>query len=142
MKLMGFNFTKINAERTSNKNSGEVKINTNVDITDIKEAKSDFLKSREELLAITFNYKINYNPDIALIEVAGNLVISVDSKQTKTILRQWKDKKLLDEFRFAIINLILRKSTLKTLELEEELNIPTHIPMPALRPSNQEEPSK
>ncbi len=137
MKLMGFNLNKINAERKLNKPEGELKINSNVNVDEIKEAKSDLLKTREELLAITFSYKIDYNPDLASVEVGGNLVVSVDSKLAKNVLKEWKDKKIPDEFRLAIINLILRKATLKTLELEDQLNLPTHMPMPSLRPTEE-----
>ena len=50
MRLISFNFTKIDVERFSD-NLKDLKINTGIDISDIKEVKSDFFKSKEDLIA-------------------------------------------------------------------------------------------
>ena len=138
MRLMGFNFTKMDSEKKSD-NLKDLKITTGIDISDIKEAKSDFFKSSEEMIAIKFEYTINYEKDIAFLKFQGSLVISVESKKAKEILKQWKDKKIPEEFRLGIFNIILRKSSLKALQFEEEFNLPPHIALPSFRPAEKKE---
>jgi hypothetical protein len=137
MKILGINFTKINAEKTSSKIK-DVKVNTNIDISKISEVKSNFLNSDEKILGINFTNIINYDPNFAKIELKGNILISVDSDLFEKVLKQWKDKKIPEDFRVTLFNLILKKSSLKALQLEEELNIPFHIPLPSIKnPENK-----
>jgi len=136
MRLVGFNFTKINIEKFSNKGKN-LKINTKIDIPEIKTIKSDFFKIKEEIIQIKFSYNINYNPDIAKIELAGDLLLAVESKLAKDILKQWKDKEMSEDFRIDLFNIILRKSSLKALQLEDEMNLPAHISLPFLKKEGQ-----
>lgn len=141
MKILGFNFTKLNAEKLSNKMEG-VKINTNIDISDIKKVKSDFFETKQKILGIKFTNTITYDPDFAKIELSGNALISVDENTFEQVLKDWEKKSMPEEFRLAVFNLILRKSSLKALQLEEELNIPLHMPMPSLRaPDSKQVPA-
>lgn len=132
MRLMGFNFTKMNLEKMSD-NLKDLKITTGIDISDIREAKSDFFKSLEEMVAVSFEYTINYEKDVAVLKFQGSLIVSVESKQAKEILKQWKDKKIPEEFRLSVFNIILRKASLKALQFEEEFNLPPHIPLPSFK---------
>lgn len=136
MKLISFNFTKIDLEKKSNLVK-DLKITTGIDISDIKEAKSNIFKSSDELVIIQFEYTINYEKDVASLKFKGNLVISVEPNQAKDILKQWKDKKIPEEVRLSIFNIILRKSSLKALQFEEEFNLPPHIPIPSFKPQDK-----
>jgi len=44
MRVIGFSFDRINVERLKD-NPREIKINTNIDISEIKEIKTDILKT-------------------------------------------------------------------------------------------------
>lgn len=140
MKLLGLTFSKISIEKLNNL-SNDLKINANIDIAEIKPLKQDFFKSKEEFIGIRFSYTLNYDPGIAKIEISGDLALSLEPKMAKELLRDWKEnKKIMDEdFRLALFNIILKKSSLKALQLEEEMNLPSHIPFPTLR---KEEPKK
>ena len=132
MKLLGFNFNKINIEKFS-ENMGELKINTNIDISDINKVQIDTIKTKEEFLGIKFNYVVNYEPNIAKIEFSGNILISLDLKVAKEILKKWEDKKIPDDFRILLFNLVMKKSAVKALEFEDEMNLPYHLPFPTLK---------
>ncbi len=132
MKLIGFNFTKISVEKMG-KISKDLKIDTSINIDSIDEVKNEMIKSKDLFLNIKFNYKINYNPKIALIDLSGNIAISVDSKLGKEIVKDWKSKKIDDNTRITIFNAILRKSNIKALQLEEEMNLPPHFQLPSLK---------
>ena len=62
--------------------------------------------------------------------------MSVDPRIAREVLKGWKDKENLEEFRMFMFNVILRKSNIKALELEDELNLPPHIPLPSLNKDN------
>ncbi len=87
MKLMGFNFNKINISRKSNLKKG-YKINTNINILNISETKSDFINTKESLLAINFHYMIDYSPNIAELAFEGNVLLTIDSNESQDILNK------------------------------------------------------
>ncbi|MFQ5531440.1 MAG: hypothetical protein ACE5ES_02385 [Candidatus Nanoarchaeia archaeon] len=132
MKLIGFNFTKISAEKKGDLIK-DLKISNDIDITEIKKTKSEIFKEDEDLLEINFKYLINYDPNIAKIILEGTLLIAVKPKESKEILKSWKNKKMSDEFKFSLFNIILRKSGVKALSLEEEMNLPYHIRLPMVK---------
>ncbi len=131
MKIIGFNFTKINVEKFSQK-AKDLKVNTKIDVSDIDSVNSDIFKGDEGILGVKFTHIINYDPDFAKIEFAGSVIVSLNSKKAKEVLKQWKDKTMPDDFKVFIFNFILRKSSLKALQLEEEVNLPLHIKFPQL----------
>ncbi len=137
MKFIGFNFTKISSERLSQDGRpGNIKFNTKIDILSVESIKSDFLKTKEEILKVDFLYSVLYEPNFAKLELAGNILISVEPKIAREVLKKWKDKNTPDDFRIFIFNIILRKSNVKALELEDALNIPFHLPFPVLNKDN------
>lgn len=132
MKLIGFNLNKINAEKTKNTVQGQLEVNTNINITDLKEVKAEFFSDKEKILAFDFKYTINYKQDFAKLIFEGTLILAFDSKLAKDILKQWKDKNIPEELRIDVFNLILRKTNVKALSIEEDINLPLHINMPRL----------
>jgi len=138
MRLIGFSLNKIHVDK-SLKKFENVNINTKIDILSIEEAKSEFFKFKEEAIVVNFSFIITYEPELANIELAGSLILAVDSKISREVLKSWKEKKLPDDFRIVLFNLILKKSTLKALQLEEELNLPAHIPFPTFKKQEKED---
>ena len=139
MKILGFNFTKIHAERASSGNLSDLKINSNIDISEIKEVKSELFKSKETMTNIKFSYDIGYEPDFAKISFEGNLVLSMDSRTSSEILRKWKSQELPENFRVTLFNIILKKASLRALQIEEEFNLPYHLPLPNVKLRKEEE---
>ncbi len=131
MKLLGFNFTKIRAERLEG-SPGGIKIVPNVMIKELKSVKADLIKTKEEFIGVKFSYIVDYEKDYAKIEFSGDLLVSVEPKLAKEILKDWKDKKLNLNLRVFIFNIILRKSNIKAIELEDELGLPLHVQLPSV----------
>lgn len=138
MRLIGFNFTKLNAERLPN-SPESIKFNTKINISSIEPLKSDLLKVKDELIKVDFIYSVLYEPDFAKLELSGNILLSVEPKIAREVLRGWKDKKTSEDFRIFIFNIILRKSNIKALQLEDELGLPPHIPLPSLNKEDLKE---
>src|SRR3989339_644901 len=101
MKLIGFNFSKISINKESDNFKG-LKINTNINIQEIKEIKTNILKGKEEILGVKFNYLLNYEPNIAIIEFEGNILIETDVESMKDIIRKWGTKKISEDFKICV----------------------------------------
>lgn len=135
MRIIGFNFTKISIEKLKEPSElkEQLKINTQIDVPELTEVKSHLLKTKEEIIGAKFTYGVNYNPDFAKIELEGRILVAVEPKVAKEIFKQWKKKKMPEDFRLFLFNVVLKKSSLKALYLEEELNLPLHMPMPSFK---------
>ena len=137
MKVLGFNYDKISIEKLSNNFEG-LTINSGIDISEIKSVKSGFLRSTGEIVVIKFKYLINFVPNIAQIDFLGNLLLELEPRISRELFKQWKDKKIHEEFKLALFNLIIKKCNIKALQLEDELNLPYHIPFPSLKKEDKE----
>ena len=132
MKIIGFSFTKMSGERLK-ESADTIKVNTELDFPDIREAKSNIINSKDELLEATFEYKVNYEPNLAKIVIGGKILVAVEKEEAKEVLSGWKKKTLPEKFRTPLFNVVIKKSTLKALNLSDELNLPVHIPFPSLK---------
>ena len=138
MRLVTFNFKKINIEKFLDSFKG-VKINTKINISKIEVVKSEALTKKEGLIKVNFSYNINYDPDVAKIDLKGKVLLVTTNEQAKEIEEMWKKQKMTEDFRILLFNIILRKSNIKALELEEQLGLPLHIPLPTLKKQQKEE---
>lgn len=133
---MGFSFNKINIERLTNKLE-KVNIKTNIDISEIKNIKTDFLKTEDTLISVDFKYFIDYQENYAKIEFAGNSLFSVDKILGEKIIKEWEEKKIPKNFKLTLFNIILRKCNIRALELEDEFSLPLHISMPRIQENSE-----
>lgn len=132
---MGFNFTKIIAERKSF-TRGKIEVKSNIKIDNVKEEKLPLAKE-ETGLRFDFSFTLTYEPKIGEISFTGNVLYVDNAEKTKKILKGWKkNKKVPPELNAPIINTILYRCNLKALELSQEVNLPPQIQMPRLRPQS------
>lgn len=132
MRLIGFNFTKISVEKKQTITT-QPKLKTAINVLEMKELPGDVFKAKDIPIEAKFSYIIEYEPKIAELEFEGTLVILEDPKKAKEILKNWKDKELSEEFKSQVFNIILRKANIKAIQLEDELNLPIHFPLPSLK---------
>ena len=138
MRVIGFNFDKISVEKLKDRME-KLNIKTNIDVSEIKPIESDILKTKEDLLQAKFSYSVNYEPGYATIDLKGTALLSLEEKQAKDVMKEWKKKQMPPEFRTFLFNVIMRKASLRSLHLEDELNLPLHLPMPSFRPPQEKE---
>jgi len=137
MRLITFRFNKISIEKLSD-SFKEIKINSKINISDIEILKPEAIKREEEVIQVNFNYSILYNPEIAKIDFKGRVLLVADKEKAKEIEEMWENKKMTEEFRITLFNIILRKANIKALELEEEIGLPLHISLPTLKKQKKE----
>lgn len=134
-KTVGFNLSKVSIEREK-EIKGKIEIKSNLNVTGIKKENID-LSKESDILGFEFSYVINYEPKIANIIFQGDVLVMVNREEVKEIFKKWKKKEIPDAVRLLVFNTVLIKCNIKALQLEEELNMPTHIPMPRLTQQQQ-----
>ena len=132
MQVIGFNFEKISAERKKAP-EGKIEIKSNINIKSISPEKIELIKDKD-VLKFSFEFTIDFSPNIAELKFEGSVLAIIEKEKVKDILKKWKTKKIIEEVRLPLFNLILTKSNLKALQFEEELNLPTHVPLPRIQP--------
>ncbi len=134
MRIIGFNFRKVSAERKK-EIKGKLEIKTRMEIEKIEKEKLDIAG---EVLRFFFVYEINYEPNHATISFEGTVLMKSDNKEdTIKILDDWKKSKVPDDIKLLVYNFVMTKCNLKALQLEEEFSLPPHIPLPKLTPQNE-----
>ena len=136
MRIIGFNLLKILIERKENF-EGELKIDQNIDIKDIIKEKVPI--STDEALRVKFKFVIDYSKNSAKLEFEGFVILLPEKEELKEFLDSWKDKKIPEKSKIPLFNFIMTKCNVKALSLEDDLALPTHIPMPRLNPEDTKE---
>jgi len=129
MRIIGFNLTKILAERQE-EDGQDIRVDQNIDIKDIKEEKIPITNNKA--LKIKFALTVTYSKDFGKIEFEGSIMTLPDEDEFKSIMGSWKDKKIPENMRLGIFNFIMIKCNVKALYLEDEMGMPLHVPMPRL----------
>jgi len=129
MRIVGFNFTKISAEKLEPSEKIKPKISMGIDISSLEKQKISAIN--QDVFKIEFTFTVKYEK-LANFEIKGAVYFTTDHKMEKEIQKKWKDKKIPDEIRVPLFNFILTKCNLKVLSFEEEFNLPTHIPFPRI----------
>lgn len=137
MQVIGFNFTKIQAERKPLV-SPSMNINTNIEFNNVEKEKVELLKEAESL-KLSFKFSIAYvkkeekkESEEAKVIFEGFLVLASFSEEAKDILKEWKKKQVPQNLRVPLFNIILKKCSVRALQLEEELSLPVHVPFPQI----------
>lgn len=134
-QIIGFNLTKILIEREKEV-KGQITIKYNIDIPEVKKETLNISKDKD-ILSFDFKFTINYEPKLASILFEGNVLLLAEPKESKEILKGWKKKEGIENVRMLVYNTVLSKCSIKSLELENDLNLPSHLPLPKITPSKQ-----
>ena len=137
MRIIGFNFDKISIERKK-EIKGKLEIKTNLNILDITKENVELVK--EDILKFKFSFDIIYEPGFVNLTFNGSVMVIIPPDKIKEIIKQWKKKKILEYVRMPLFNFILTKCNLRALNLEEEFNLPLHVPMPKLQSAEAVQP--
>lgn len=137
MAIVGFNFTKIEAEKKEAA-KGKINVSNNVSISNVEEKNLSLGNDKQKVLAFTFEFSSNYEPKIGQIKLTGEILFMDDSKKAKDVLDGWKkEKKLPKEIMTGIINAILNKCNIQSLILSEQVNLPPPLPLPRVQAQQQ-----
>ncbi len=128
--IVGFHFTKLLVERHQ-PIQGKVNVRNDLTIKDVKEQPLTGVKGSHKTVSFQFAFTVSYAPKIADIILVGDVYYSAEPKKTGEILATWKSKKKVSaDVSLEILNYALQRCNIRALEMAQELNLPTHIPMP------------
>lgn len=136
MKILNINFTAINAERKGVP-KGKLNVNNNIKLEKVERANIGLQKDR---VALKFNFKFTtkFDPDIASMELKGELMALGEKEQAERILKEWEEsKKVKKEDLTNLLNNIMNKCSLEVILLSRELDLPSPIPLPRIKQGKQ-----
>jgi hypothetical protein len=128
MAMVGFSFTKINAER-KNVGGQAVNIESNAGVTNVTEM--PVIDAKKTVLKFDFTFTVKYEPNAGNIVLSGELVQLYDKEFGSKVLEHWaKDKKILPEVMREVFNTILSKSNTEAIIISRDMGLPSPIQMP------------
>ena len=140
MPIVGYNLTNIQAQklRPLDAKDKDIKIQSKLGILDVKEEKLPTGKTKTDGLRFDFEFKLDYQPDIAKIAIEGFIYYLDDQASLKEITKKWsKEKNVPVDIKAIILNTVVLKASIKALQLEQEVNLPPHMQFPSLKPANK-----
>ena len=154
MQVIGFNLTKIRAMKS--KDFQRTPMNTSIEFTGFEKEKVEMLKDTEAA-KINFKFSVTYEDSKkeeekqakkkeekeekekqGEVTFEGVLVLSVTKEEGKAMQKSWKKKQIPVNIQVPLYNFILKKCSIKAALIEEEIGLPTHIPTPQIKPSENQ----
>jgi len=134
--IIGYNFTKIEAERKKDV-SGKVDISSTVKITSAEEKEIEVL-NKQKVLEIGFEFTVEYKEGFGKIHMTGFLLY--DGRDTKDAVKMWKkDKKVPESIDLEVKNFLFKKCLTLAIILADEIRFPSPLPFPMVVPAKKEE---
>ncbi|MCH7850481.1 MAG: hypothetical protein IH845_02450 [Nanoarchaeota archaeon] len=125
LKLLAARFIKISATRLEDF-EGKISIATNIKITSIENTKDS-----NDAVKVSYTFEVDYG-ELGSIEIIGYLFLGAEKKTIKELVKAWEKKEFDSPEHATITNIILKKASIKALELEEELSLPIHLKLPTI----------
>jgi hypothetical protein len=139
--IIGLNFNKVLVEKEFIKGKQKVsKIGSKADLTSIEEEKVEV--PNKKAFRVSFSFSVSYDPNLAKVLIEGSLLYLDDPKKVSDFLDAWKKKELPEEIRVELMNYILAKCNIQALSLEDDFNLPPHLPMPKIQIKKETSNSK
>jgi len=130
MGVIGMRFLSISG-KIKKPATNKISINSSPVIEDLEERKTG-LTGLEKILAIKFSFKTKYEPNVAEIEMKGEVMYQ--TKEHEKLLKEWKkEKRLPKEDAVIILNAIFRRCLSKTIGMAEDLQLPPPIRFPVVK---------
>lgn len=105
--------------------SGPVNINNNSTLTAVSKV--------DEKLEINFVFSSNYQPNIGLIRIEGDLLLSDSKESVDRAIKEWENsgkKNLPTDIAEKVHNIILSNCIAGAVILSREIHLPPPIPTP------------
>ncbi|MBI4447670.1 hypothetical protein HY643_01700 [Candidatus Woesearchaeota archaeon] len=141
MGVIGFNFEKVNVEKTA-KLISNMSIKTDLKVTSLEDEKVKVGQETKDTLKINFEFSVDYSPNIGKMVLGGHLLYLDEPKKLKELQKKWEKKENFPlDFIMPVLNEVVRKCNITSLFLSEEVGLPPHIKLPKLTPSSSMAPA-
>ncbi len=130
--IVGFHYTKLSIERYQ-PIQGKVSVRNDVNIQNVKEQPIPRVQGSHKTVAFQFVFTVTYAPHVADVVITGDVYYAAEPKKIDEVISTWKSKKKVSpEISLGVLNLVLQKCNIRALEMAQELNLPSHIPLPTV----------
>ena len=130
MTIIGFNFRKITAEKSTTA-TGKVNISNNVSLKKVEEAFIPVGAGKQKALKFNYEYITKYEPELGSIVIEGDVLFLSSEDNVEKTLKEWKKNKKVDkEILTPILNTILTRCSIKGLLISQDLNLPSPVQLP------------
>ena len=130
MPIIGINFTSITAKTEDKIVDGNINVNSTPTIKNVSKKKIPIFDA-DDVLAIEFNFVIDYDPKIGEIVFEGDVLYKTN--KADSILKSWKkEKKLDDEVTLDVLNGLLRRCMTRAIDIAMELRLPPPVRFPTV----------
>jgi len=134
MAILNFGFTKILVEKKG-KISKQINIKSGMNIVNVAESKM-IDATKQKAFLIKFAFETKYEPDMGIINLEGELLYLATVEVAKTISDAWnKNKSLPKDIALNVFNKILHNCNVEALLLSREINLPSPIQLPKIKPA-------
>ena len=131
--VIGFNFAKIEAERSPAVN-GKISIKNNVQIKEVESSELFLGKNKQAGIRFKFEYSSTYEPKAGKIILTGDLLAVDEEEKVKEIVAEWKkNKKINPDVMAYILNNILNKCNIEAIILSREIALPAPVQLPRVQ---------
>ena len=132
MPIVGFNFSKLDAEKHTNF-MPKKKVNSDLRISSVEKEKINIGQS-DDVVKFSFEFKVTYE-DSGSVSLVGHVLYMDEPKKIESLLKSWKDgKKIPVDLMELVLNTILFRCNLKALALEQDITLPPHFRLPRVVP--------
>lgn len=134
MAIVGFDFTKVSAEKNQKAKAGSINISNNISIKKVEVGDASVAAKGQKLLRYIFEFKSAYTPDLGSIMLEGEVLGLEDEKTAKDIEATFKKKKELPSgLMETVLSTALNKCNIQALILSQHVNLPPPIPLPKVQ---------
>lgn len=131
MAVVGFNFTKVNAEVNQKSGNAKINIKNNITIKEIDVSESSFASKEQKMIRFVFEFKSEYKPDLGNIKLEGEVLMLEQQSKVDDIEKAWKkDRSVPKEIMQQVLSTALNKCNIQALILSQQINLPAPIPLP------------
>lgn len=128
MAIIGFNFTKIAAQRSGTR-SGKIDITNNIGVRNIEASKFSG-DDKRSTVKVSFRYDGLYNPKVAHLQFDGDVVLLLEKKVADELLANWKEKRADTKILTGAMNHVLERCNIQAIILARDMNLPSPVPLP------------
>jgi len=144
MKVVGFNLSKVNAHKEKSFRPS-TNINTDFKITDVQKDTAPVFNS--DLVNTSFTLTFSYtekdakkdSKPTAMVLFEGSILLTSSDEEIKDLFKSWKKKEVPPAFKISLMNVALKKCSPRAILLEDDLNLPFHLPVPQLKLKSKSE---
>jgi hypothetical protein len=124
MPIIGISLTSMNAKKKEDV-LGSVKINSNMNITDVKVQDLPALGCQGISIEFDFTIKYQDEKDNVKADIALEGSVIYMGQDSEKISKDWKkDKKLPDDLKYQVIRIVSEKCSKKGIMISDDLQLP------------------